>query len=351
MPSINRPRIKYVSYYTDNRGKQRVRFRRAGFSVHLPLPSSPDFQDAYEDALQASRSIKAKEPKAYLHSLEWTGIALRQTSEWRALSPNTKKTKTRLLERMNAAWGDTDMLSLDVAGIMARLDKVESPTVRNRIRGLFSEMFDYLQDRQLVFINPVRDIRRTKHKSTRTPPWTDAECAAFEAQWSRGTRQRLAYELFLSTVQASVDIATLRRSDLKDGIIASERGKTKVPYVAPVSDSLIEELKHHPKTFMFLETEYGKPFSPDGFNDWFNQAAADAGLSCRSHGLRVLGCTRLAEAGCTAKEIMAYSGHKTLAEVQGYIETANKIRLAKEASRKRKLSSVILPMSSEVASD
>jgi len=49
------------------------------------------------------------------------------------------------------------------------------------------------------------------------------------------------------------------------------------------------------------------------------------------HGLRKAICRRLAEAGCTAAQIAAISGHKSLAEVQRYIEAASQQRLAEAA--------------------
>lgn len=50
-----------------------------------------------------------------------------------------------------------------------------------------------------------------------------------------------------------------------------------------------------------------------------------------SHGLRKAACRRLAEIGCSAPEIAAISGHKSLKEVQRYIEEANQARLAQSA--------------------
>jgi integrase len=51
--------------------------------------------------------------------------------------------------------------------------------------------------------------------------------------------------------------------------------------------------------------------------------AREAGLDgCPLHGLRKVCLRRLAEAGCTAPEIMAISGHKSLAEVERYIKSA-----------------------------
>jgi integrase len=62
----------------------------------------------------------------------------------------------------------------------------------------------------------------------------------------------------------------------------------------------------------------------------------EAGLParCRLHGLKKGGMRRLAEAGGTAHELMAFSGHKTLTEVQRYTTDADRKRLADAAIAK-----------------
>ena len=61
-----------------------------------------------------------------------------------------------------------------------------------------------------------------------------------------------------------------------------------------------------------------------------------AGLSeCSAHGLRKAFARRLAEAEATAHEIMAVTGHKTLAEVQRYSDSAMCEELADSAMAKR----------------
>jgi integrase len=64
-----------------------------------------------------------------------------------------------------------------------------------------------------------------------------------------------------------------------------------------------------------INTEYGKPFTVDGFSQWMRAAITAAGLSleCQPLGLRKAAGRRLAEAGCSANEIMSVLGHRTLA--------------------------------------
>jgi site-specific recombinase XerD len=56
--------------------------------------------------------------------------------------------------------------------------------------------------------------------------------------------------------------------------------------------------------------------------------------ACSAHGLRKACARRLAEAGATAHEIGAVTGHKTLALIQLYTEAAGREGLADSAMEK-----------------
>jgi len=53
--------------------------------------------------------------------------------------------------------------------------------------------------------------------------------------------------------------------------------------------------------------------------------------ACVMHGLRKTAAKTLVEVGCTAHEIMAVTGHKSLAEVERYTRAANQKRMASAA--------------------
>ena len=85
----------------------------------------------------------------------------------------------------------------------------------------------------------------------------------------------------------------------------------------------------------FLVTASGKPFSPAGFTNWFRDMCKEAGLQGFSaHGLRKAGCRRLAEAGCSAHEIAAWSGHRTLSEIAEYTRSVEQAAMARQAMHK-----------------
>ena len=81
----------------------------------------------------------------------------------------------------------------------------------------------------------------------------------------------------------------------------------------------------------FLMTAYGAPFTEAGFTNWFRDMVKEAGLplGLSPHGLRKAACVRLADAGRSATDIMSISGHRNLAEVQTYVEAANRRKAAK----------------------
>jgi hypothetical protein len=80
-----------------------------------------------------------------------------------------------------------------------------------------------------------------------------------------------------------------------------------------------------------MESRYGLG---NDFAKWATEAGAPA--HCRMHGLKKGGMRRLAEAGGTAHELMAISGHRTLREVQRYTEDANRKLLADTGMAKKR---------------
>jgi site-specific recombinase XerD len=78
-------------------------------------------------------------------------------------------------------------------------------------------------------------------------------------------------------------------------------------------------------------TEYGKPFTPSGFGNWFRDRCIEAGIldpKKRAHAIRHSAATIDAENGATAHQLMAKYGWRTLAMAQKYCDKADRKRLA-----------------------
>jgi integrase len=83
----------------------------------------------------------------------------------------------------------------------------------------------------------------------------------------------------------------------------------------------------------FLVTTTGKPYGGNAFSEQFRNWCDAAGLPkrCKPHGLRKAACRWLAEAECSANEIMSNSGYTTMKEVTRYTVAADRAKLARNA--------------------
>jgi len=149
-----------------------------------------------------------------------------------------------------------------------------------------------------------------------------------------GTRQRLGYSLALYTGQRRADVAAMGVGAYDGQGIAVVQEKTGAPLWIPAHPILKEALDATERGGPWLLcTPYGVRYTTAGFGNFMADAIGDAGLpdECRLHGLRKSAGKALAEAGCTAHQIMAVLGHKTLAEAQRYTKEADQKRLAQQA--------------------
>jgi hypothetical protein len=180
-------------------------------------------------------------------------------------------------------------------------------------------------EKGLLDRDPSIGIKRPKGREIRA--WTDAELAAFERRWPIGTKQRVAYELMLNMGTARIDTHRLTWQQAKDA--SYERHKTRVPVYLVLTDRLKEALDAIPREHVtIINTEYGKPYTVDGFSRMMRDAitAAELPRDCQPHGLRKTMGRNLADKECTTHGIMAALGHTTLAEAERYTREADRKR-------------------------
>jgi integrase len=76
----------------------------------------------------------------------------------------------------------------------------------------------------------------------------------------------------------------------------------------------------------FLATRQGASRSHKALGHLVAKAARAAGVEKSAHGLRKYRAAALAEAGATAHQIGAWTGHESLAEIQHYVRSADRRR-------------------------
>jgi len=123
-------------------------------------------------------------------------------------------------------------------------------------------------------------------------------------------------------------------ADVTGNYISVVQQKTGIKLSIPLHRDLLTLLAVAEREHVtILNTNFGRPFSVAGFSQWMRDAItkAELPLDCKPHGLRKAAGRRLAEAGCTANEIMSVLGHKTLAEAERYTRAADQEKLATAA--------------------
>ena len=252
------------------------------------------------------------------------------------IAAETRRTMWAILQRFRNDHGGKRVAHLRREHVLAILDGRKPYARRNLVRALRSLM-GFAVSIKWTDQDPTKEIKlKLPRRGEGFRAWGEDEIAAFRARHPIGTKPRLALELLLNTVQRRGDVIRMGPQHIRGGLLHVEQQKTGADLDIPILPELAEALKAGPSGHLqFLTTARGKPFTAAGFGNWFRDRCNEAGLQGFSaHGLRKAGCRRLAEAGCTAHEIAAWSGHRTLSEVSHYTRAADQAAMAQAAAIK-----------------
>jgi integrase len=261
-----------------------------------------------------------------------------RSDEWQnQLGEDTRKTRRRIIEQFRAKRGNKRVALLRREHVQKMLAEIEKRSAKRHflkaIRGLLRFAVP-----TMLKVDPTHGIANIKlPKSKGHHTWTDDEITQYRAYWPFGSQQRLVMEFALETASRRGEVVRLGPQHIKNGWIHIERTHGSDDVDIQVSPELQAACDAMPKAHLtYIVTTNGKPRSKYGLGNDFAKWATEASLPkrCRLHGLKKGGMRRRAEAGNTAHELMAFSGHKSLSEVQRYTEAANKKKLAVSGAAK-----------------
>jgi integrase len=333
---VSKPLLQFVHEYVDRHGHPRRYFRRKGYKkVPLPgVPGSEEYMAAYAKALAGAQPIAVGANRTKTGSLGAAISGYLASGNFMNLAPSSRHARRLILEKLAKGHGD-----LPIAGIASRhitklLDtKAGKPGAALNLLGALRVLLRYAVAVGLRADDPTTGVRAPKLPDGGHYPWTEDDIARFEQRHALGTKARLALALLVYTGQRRTDVLALGRQHVRDGLIHLRQAKTGKALAIPVHPDLRVVLDATPgDNLTFIVSRSGRPFSPDGFTHWFKKRCREAGVTAEAspHGLRKAACRRLAEAGCSASVIASISGHKSLREVQRYVESADQIRLARQ---------------------
>jgi integrase len=330
-------RLKFVHAYRDRHGKRRNYFRQPGRKqIPLPgLPGSAEFMAAYQAALGGGAAAVVASPG---RGTVAAAVSLYLgTMAFGALAETTQRDRRTILARFREEHGDKPLALLQRKHVQKILDeKAGNPHgakgLLKALRGVVTAAISAV----LIEEDRTNGIRIKIPKTSGYKMWDEPDIEQFENYWPIGTRERLAFALLLYTGQRRGDVIRMGRQHIRESVLTVRQSKTGTVVTIPIHSQLAAILEVSGTDHLtFLTTRGGAPFSPEHFTTWFGNACRAAGLPLgnSAHGLRKAMCRRLAEAGCGAPQIAAISGHLTLAEVQRYIEGANRKHMARDAMR------------------
>ena len=319
-----------VTTAPDRHGKLRHRLRRTvkgrKVDVYLPGPyGSPAFRAAYEAALEGTR-IAA--PRAQGGTVAFLIESYLASTAFQNLAQTTRTGKRNRLDWIKQSIGEGRYASLQPHHIEALMSKKSGPSAANCLRKDLSQLFRFAAKRfGYKGENPATLADLHKERSGGYHTWTDDEIEAFRAKFPTRTKARLALEIFLGTGAARQDAAALTRANIRGLRLFYRRGKTGQEVDLPIVPELARELGYLPPEQMMLlaHGERAKAYSATPLGNWFKGRCKEAGLPhCTTHGLRKAGARRLAEAGATEWEVMAFLAHRTAKEASRYTAAANR---------------------------
>jgi integrase len=330
---------KHCCWTIDRHGKRRVRFRGRGFSTYLTgIPWSEDFMRQYaaaQEGVKRHGETIGAELRTKPGSLNEVIVSYYRSPGFLDLKSSTQDGRRGIIESFRQLHGDKPVAKLQrqhVEGIIA--EKYATPSAANNLLKVLKVLLNHAVSVDMIAANPAVSIKRFKIRGDGYPPWSEKEIAQFEAHHPIGSKARLAFALLLYTAQRVSDVIVMsRRHVVDDDAIKVRQEKTGTSLLIPIHPELKTIMAAtEVKSLLFLTTGRGTPFSRQVFTKWFKQQCRLAGIHDRSgHGLRKSAPTRLANAGCTAHEIAAITGHRSLREVERYTRAADQERLARQA--------------------
>lgn len=274
---------------------------------------------------------RAKAPALPADSLRDLIAAYERSPEWAALAERTRRNRLIALRHLHK------IHHLPVSGLKRRdiltlRDAIAAgigPGAANAFASALATLLSWARDRGWIEHSPADRIRAIP--GGHFPAWSEADLAAALDASPPPIRRGLL--LAVHSGQRRGDLVAATWTAMAGGAWRVTQQKTGARLVIPLHPDLAGEMANWPRSAVTVLTQAdGTPWSADGLTMAVMRVMREIGRSgLNIHGLRALAATRLAEAGCTAHEIAAITGHASLAHVQLYTRAADQERLARAA--------------------
>lgn len=335
MAKYKRPR--YLHTYKDRHGQERAYYNEPGkpkVALSLPLYGEQFWAEYHRAKAGSQESKSIGEVRTVSGSIADLVSRYFASPEFTSLAESSKRVFRRQLERFREQHGHRSVKLLDRATLKTIIGNMhDRPNAANKLLDRLKVLLNFAVEIGMIKTSPATGMKGFKVISEGFHTWTEAEVARYEARHPLGSKARLAMALMLFTGQRRSDAVRMGWQHIGGNLIKVRQQKTKAFLEIPLHPQLKAVLEQTPKSNMtFLLTEFGKPFTANGFGNKMRQWCDEAELpECSSHGLRKLMATKLAEAGCSTEQIKSITGHVSDREVSRYTKAASQKRLSDSA--------------------
>jgi|EndMetStandDraft_5_1072996.scaffolds.fasta_scaffold33663_1 integrase len=355
-----RIKLPYVSAEVSRHGKSFYYFRKRGAPRKIRLPGKPgdaDFMAAYHACLAGqplpvqrhAPEIRQIVPVTDRKSLRWLCQQYLTSRCFQDLDIKTRRPRQSILNQLcelpisetnRQKMGEAPFEELHAKAIRRIRDrKAHTPEAANNWVKSIKALFKWAVYEEFCTQNPAKDVPKIRVATRGFHTWTIEEVEQFEATYAIGTRPRLALALLLFTGCRRADAVTFGPQHIKDDWLTYTQDKNEhtnpVTLCLPVLPILAEIIAATPSGHLtFLVSEYGKPYTVEGFGKRWRKWATAAGLPhCTPHGLRKAGAARAAENGATTSQLMAIFGWRDIKQAELYTRRASQKALAADGMK------------------
>lgn len=327
-------RLKGIRRVRDASGVVRWKYHRA---TGAPLPAGiPEDDPAFLDAYLAAERSGPQKPVAGSIRAAWEGMM--RSRAWARLSVSYRA----LLEREGRAiikrGGHVPIRQITADHVERDMHGLSAHAANKRLRA-WRALMKHARNAGAIRRDPTDQIRRrAAPKAESHAPWSEDEIAAFRARWPIGTAEREAFEILHYTGARMSDAVRLGEGMVsREGWITFRQKKTgdevsipfrrALPAFVDPADRYAMDAAVRPGHLTWMVTRAGASRSHKAASAWFAAKAREAGVMNSAHGLRATRAVKLAEAGATTHQIGAWTGHRSLSEIEHYSRDASRKKL------------------------
>ena len=351
-------------------GTERFYFRpkheRSPFPAEWRMPAHPPhhpaFLSAYAKAWDlwvAMQDGEVVQDPVYAGSLAEAAVAYKSSHALTLISAKTRDRYRKMLENTIDLYGKAQVAQVERRHVQKDLSRFSGHSHNHHLK-MWRSFAKHFVVQYGLQLDPTENIKRAATAKTEGhTPWQKSDVMRFRNHFDLHEPARLAFELLQWTGCRCKDLVRLGRGNItNDGWLHFKQSKTGGPVYVPLyrdlpdfalimsvdnqlcCDAIQAAPKHH---VTFMVTAKGASRSESQISSWFSKQAKKAGLAedLTAHGLRKFRAIQCAEANATAQQMMAWTGHESLSEVQAYIKRFSKKAVLTSTRQQQKVPTLL----------